>query len=528
MVGRGDGEPGPSRSLPSPRHARRRVSFPLRRNQRSLMPSWAGMAVLRLGAAGVIGGLGLLYTAPPAHPAPGYVRPVTFVLVVLVAGMAVAQLRWPTSRRLALASLAVDVVVVTGLQFLYAFDPRRYLFALVFPVQAEATVILGLAGGLAVWAAVSVAYGALEFVQATYAEVPVAAAAVGTRLAAGLFVVLVTGILLRVIVRERKWFMSLLETAPDPIVVTDSSGRVIMANEQAERAFGHPREELLGKPIDRLFPEGIREAQARERDKLVAAPSGRPRACLELVARRSDGTEFPIEVSLGTLTNGDVLVTSVVRDISERKEAEESLRESETRLRLVLEQLPAIVWTTDADLRLTSSTGAGLAAIGLLPGEVVGMPLAAFLRTEDPSHPSIAAHRRALGGEPVSYDQEWVGRAFQVHLEPLRTPEGEISGVIGLALDVTERRRAEARYRALVEAIPAATYVDRSDETSPTGYRNLYMSPQIEAMVGYPAEEFTAGPDLWRSLLHPDDREAVLAEEARHTRRGSRTATSTG
>src|SRR5439155_14246643 len=89
-------------------------------------------------------------------------------------------------------------------------------------------------------------------------------------------------------------------------------------------------------------------------------------------------------------------------------------------------------------------------------------------------------------------------------------------------LDITERKQAEeqlrrvdARYRTLVEQIPAITYIDSFDAV--TGeYRTTYVSPQIEQMLGYSAEEFTSQDPLWPSLIHPEDRDRVLATDHHH------------
>lgn len=152
----------------------------------------------------------------------------------------------------------------------------------------------------------------------------------------------------------------------------------------------------------------------------------------------------------------------VMVDITAQKQAEEAVRQSASRLRLLQEQMPAILWTTDLNLRITSSTGAGLAALELRPGQTNGMRLQEYLQTEDPDFVPLAAHYRALAGESPSYESEWAGRFYQVHIEPLRDGEGRIMGVIGLAFDCTERkqavealRRNEAWLRWLIEQLPA-------------------------------------------------------------------------
>jgi PAS domain S-box-containing protein len=115
----------------------------------------------------------------------------------------------------------------------------------------------------------------------------------------------------------------------------------------------------------------------------------------------------------------------------------------DTLLRLIVEQMPAVVWSTDLDLRLTSSEGGGLTALGHKPGQFVGVTLFDFFRTTDPEFVPLAAHRKALLGESVSFEVEWSGRTYASHCEPLRNPDNTIRGVIGVALDITRQKRTE-------------------------------------------------------------------------------------
>lgn len=125
------------------------------------------------------------------------------------------------------------------------------------------------------------------------------------------------------------------------------------------------------------------------------------------------------------------------------------LRRTQAELRLLLEQLPAIVWATDLDLRLTSALGSGLASQGLASAEMVGRTLR-DQAPEDASHAAtLDAHRRALQGDGVGYEFEISGRTFQAHVEPLRGAGGQITGCLGVALDISRRARAEADLRRL-------------------------------------------------------------------------------
>lgn len=127
--------------------------------------------------------------------------------------------------------------------------------------------------------------------------------------------------------------------------------------------------------------------------------------------------------------------------IEERRKVEDALRVFEERIGVMAEQAPFILWTLDTDLRFTSSVGSGLRHIGLTSDQVNGLSLQEFVRSDDANLPLIVAHRQALGGETVRIEQEWAGRIFDVHVEPLRRKEGPVIGVFGIALDVTDRVR---------------------------------------------------------------------------------------
>ena len=108
-------------------------------------------------------------------------------------------------------------------------------------------------------------------------------------------------------------------------------------------------------------------------------------------------------------------------------------------LRLLLQKVPAALWVTDADLRLTASLGAGLAAVGWKPGQV-GTDVRELLGRYDEAFPPVAAHLAALAGESRALVQEWNGRIIDLQVEPLRDQGGALVGVLGLAVDITDQR----------------------------------------------------------------------------------------
>ena len=129
-------------------------------------------------------------------------------------------------------------------------------------------------------------------------------------------------------------------------------------------------------------------------------------------------------------------------------------------------QMPAIIWSTDAHLRITWSLGDGIG--WLAPdGEAVGRSIPELFGTDAPASLPVVAHRRALEAEAVEFEMEWLGRLFQARVEPSRGPGGQVTGTIGVAFDVTDRRRAEeqARHAALHDELTRlpnrALFIDR-------------------------------------------------------------------
>jgi len=136
-------------------------------------------------------------------------------------------------------------------------------------------------------------------------------------------------------------FRSLFEFSPDAIIVTDQEGKIAETNGQVEKFFGYGRGELLGQPVEMLVPERFRHAHPAHRTGYNAQALTRPMGIgLELYGRRKDGTEFPVDIMLSPVkTDGGKLVLSVIRDLSEKKRAEEELARKEREKRYLEEEL---------------------------------------------------------------------------------------------------------------------------------------------------------------------------------------------
>jgi len=133
---------------------------------------------------------------------------------------------------------------------------------------------------------------------------------------------------IRLLARESQRFRQLLEAAPDAIMEVDRDGKIVLLNKTTERLFGYERDELLGKPVEMLIPAEARGMHARHRGQYWSKPSTRPMGTgLKLDGQRKDGTRFPVEISLSPVEFDDgPRVAAIIRDVTERRLAEEHLR----------------------------------------------------------------------------------------------------------------------------------------------------------------------------------------------------------
>ncbi len=300
------------------------------------------------------------------------------------------------------------------------------------------------------------------------------------------------------------------------IVALDSIGTPLYVSPHIPRLVGYSPEEWTAGPS--LF---LQQLHPDDRERVLAAvahskASAEPFSAEYRLLTRDGRVLWIRDQAVVVLdeTGRPQYLQGVWEDITERKQAEEALHESQARMRLLLEQLPAIVWTTDRDLRFTSSIGAGLAVLNLRPNEVVGLSLLEFFETDDAEFPAIAAHRRALQGDSVSFEITWKERVFHSHVEPLRGPDGAIHGCIGVALDITDRKRleqtiaqSEERFRGIFEqAAVGITHATLDGQW-------LLVNQKFCDIVGYSSDELVGRS--FRDITHPDDLPGNLEWESR-------------
>jgi PAS domain S-box-containing protein len=294
-------------------------------------------------------------------------------------------------------------------------------------------------------------------------------------------------------------YRGLLEAAPDAMVVVNQGGQIVLLNVQAEKQFGYRRDELVGQQVKNIIPEGFAERLIADGTRSAAdALAQQIGTGIELIARRKDKTEFPIEIMLSPLESAEgTLVTAAIRDISVRREAEKHLARMEGRYRGLLEAAPDAMVVVNQSGAIVLLNVQAEKQFGYRRDELVGQQVKNII-PEGFAERLIADGTRSAAGalaQQIGTGIELVARRkdktefpIEIMLSPLESAEGTL--VTAAIRDISVRREAEkhlarmeGRYRGLLEAAPDAMVVVNQSGAI------VLLNVQAEKQFGYSRDE---------------------------------------
>lgn len=290
--------------------------------------------------------------------------------------------------------------------------------------------------------------------------------------------------------RAEEMFRRAVDASPSGLLMVDPAGKLVLVNREIERLFGYTREDLLGQPIERLVPERTEAGHPALRAEFFANPKARAMGVgRELYGRRRDGSEVPVEIGLNPVESDEGLfVLASVVDISARKRAD-------ARFRAAVESSPNGMLMVDQNGRIVLVNREIERLFGYAREELLGQPIERLVpdRTR-PGHPTLRAsffanpQSRAMGAGRELFGQRKDGQEIPVEigLNPLETDEGLF--VLASVVDISARKRAEARFRTVVESSPNGLLMVGSDG------KIVLINREIERLFGYAREELLGQP----------------------------------
>jgi len=244
---------------------------------------------------------------------------------------------------------------------------------------------------------------------------------------------------------------AILESAEDAIIGIALDGSIEMWSRGAERLYGYTAAEVTGLSMLSLLP--IYEIP-NSKAVLEAAREGKITESETVERLHKIGSKLSVAVKRTPMTDDQGVVTGILESgRALRLKAEDT--PSETQLRLLVEQMPVLLWTTDLSLRITSNWGSGLQHSEINAGDLVGQTVSEYLKCDESNTTPKGHHYAALRGESVRFEYKRQDLMLEIQVEPLREPSGEIIGCIGVGLDITKRKRTEeqVRYQATHDAL---------------------------------------------------------------------------
>jgi PAS domain S-box-containing protein len=320
-------------------------------------------------------------------------------------------------------------------------------------------------------------------------------------------------------------YRALLEAAPDAMVVVNQDGEIVLLNVQAEKQFGYSRDELVGQKVKNIIPTGFAERLIADGTRTAAeALAQQIGTGIELLGRRKNGSDFPIEIMLSPVESAEgILVTAAIRDITVRKDAEKHLAQMEGRYRGLLEAAPDAMVVVNQAGEIVLLNVQAEKQFGYRRDELVGQKVKNII-PEGFAERIIADGTRTAAealAQQIGTGIELSGRRkdktefpIEIMLSPLESAEGIL--VTAAIRDISVRKAAEehlaqmeGRYRGLLEAAPDAMVVVNQ------GGEIVLLNVQAEKQFGYPRDELLG--QKVKNIIPEGFAERLVADALRST-----------
>ncbi len=316
---------------------------------------------------------------------------------------------------------------------------------------------------------------------------------------------------IKVATRLEQGFGLLLEATPDAMIIADAQGTIQLVNTQAERIFGYSRAEMLGRSVEMLMPSAVRRKHGDHVKRYTRDPELRMMGDgRELVATRKDGSEFQVEIALSPVNvEGSMFTFAAVRDITERRSAQEAKRQLEA----ILKSSQDAIVTNDLEGRITSWNPGAQQMFGYSEEDVLGKSIALLIPSdkrlmEHAAEKTVLDHGEIQQFESLRLHRDGTSIDVAITVSPIRNEYGTIIGLSDMAKSIESRKNAERDLhelnRTLEERIVERSnaliaseerYSDTLDKMMEgvqfidTAYRYVYVNDALVAQSTYTREE---------------------------------------